>query len=107
MEKQIMNIDGEEMTMDQKFQKLEEITKDVLDEKKGEIERKAVAKLRENLFKKKEAVKEKPISILKRLDAHHKKNDGDENVGGGGKQFCNTIFVKIFLQNVEDPNLIE
>ena len=28
-------------------------------------------------------------------------------MGGGGKQFCNTIFVKIFLQNVEDPNLIE
>jgi len=27
MEKQIMNIDGEEMTMDQKFQKLEEINR--------------------------------------------------------------------------------
>lgn len=49
-------------------------------------------------------IQEKPMDILKRLETHQQKSSSGESQLAGGNMFCNTVLVKVFQQNIIDPD---
>lgn len=99
LDKPLYDVSGMELTIEQKFSMLEEITYTMMGNKVAsmmEISKGNLTSLIDNKYKN---IIEKPYSILKRLEGYNNNRNDDLM---RGKMYCNTILVKVFRDYLEE-----